>query len=177
MTRYVALLRGINVGGKNLIKMTDLRECFEGLGFADVTTYIQSGNVVFGAKGAKAALNGRIEQALASAFDYDATVILRSKRQLQNVVARVPRGFGSRPAKYRYDVIFLQSGLSAAAVLKQVSTNPEVDTAHAGPAVLYFSRLIAKASRSRLSKLASLPLYQRLTVRNWNTTTRLLEML
>lgn len=47
MTRYLALLRGINVGGKNIIKMADLKACFESLGFADVVTYIQSGNVLF----------------------------------------------------------------------------------------------------------------------------------
>ncbi|NIP26808.1 MAG: DUF1697 domain-containing protein, partial [Phycisphaerae bacterium] len=47
MRQYAALLRGINVGGKNIIKMADLRACFERMGFSDVRTYIQSGNVLF----------------------------------------------------------------------------------------------------------------------------------
>ena len=79
MTTYVALLRGINVGGKNRILMTDLAACFESAGYEDVRTYIQSGNVVF-----RAAADDRpgptsaIERKLVDAFDYDATVELLS---------------------------------------------------------------------------------------------------
>ena len=76
---YVALLRGINVGGKNVIRMAALRSCFEAEGFRDVVTYIQSGNVVFRAPDSPPGdLTIRIEEMLASAFDYQARVVLRS---------------------------------------------------------------------------------------------------
>ena len=79
MTRYVALLRGINVGGKNLIKMTDLKACFEALGFENVSTYIQSGNVLFSAnKSNQAKLTSRIEEALSKTFNYKSRVVVRS---------------------------------------------------------------------------------------------------
>lgn len=71
MDRYVALLRGINVGGKNLIRMPDLKRCFEEMGFADVVTYIQSGNVIFAAgdaAGDRAGIVQRIEAGLAERF-------------------------------------------------------------------------------------------------------------
>jgi uncharacterized protein (DUF1697 family) len=177
MARYVALLRGINVGGANLIRMADLRACFEAEGFGRVATYIQSGNVLFEAGGASSALTRRIEAMLAAAFDYDASVVLRSARQMKEVVRRAPVGFGARPQEYRCDVVFLKPPLTAAAALKDVSAKQGVDAVHPGPGVLYFSRLARRASQSHLAKLASRPVYARVTVRNWNTTVKLAELM
>src|SRR3954465_13559583 len=98
MKRYVALLRGINVGGNNLIKMTALKTCFEQQGLLEVVTYIQSGNVVFGATdGAAHTLCARIERALAAAFRYEANVVLRTHKEMQQIVGRAPKGFGAAP--------------------------------------------------------------------------------
>jgi uncharacterized protein (DUF1697 family) len=177
MTRYVALLRGINVGGKNVIKMVALKACFEEAGFKDVATFIQSGNVLFTANGTASAVAKKVETILGKAFNYQASVVLRSDKQLQDIVKNAPKGFGSQPAKYRYDVIFLKEPLTAAEAMKSVKIKPGVDTAHAGKGALYFSRLISKASQSHLSRLMALPVYQSLTIRNWNTTTKLLKLL
>lgn len=178
MNRYVALLRGINVGGNNLIKMAALKACFEKEGLRDVATYIQSGNVLFGAQeAAPSKLASRIERALAAAFDYDANVILRTHAQMRAIVGRAPRGFGARPDDYRYDVIFLKAPLTANAASEHVVTTPGVDDARVGTGVLYFSRLSARASQSRLAKIVSSPIYKSITIRNWNTTTQLLRMM
>ena len=175
---YLALLRGINVGGKNIIKMADLRSCFEAEGFRDVATYIQSGNVIFRSSSiGLRTLTNRIEEMLAVAFDYEASVVMRSRKQMRSVVADAPAGFGEQPQAYRYDVIFLKAPLTATAAMEGVPTRPGVDDAWAGSGVLYFCRRIDLASRSYLSRLASMPLYLRVTVRNWNTTTRLLELM
>ncbi|MDE2782061.1 MAG: DUF1697 domain-containing protein [Gemmatimonadota bacterium] len=177
-TIHLALLRGINVGGRNVIRMADLRECFEAEGFHDVVTYIQSGNVIFRSRAsAPGTLTARIEGMLAAAFDYRAKVTLRSRRQMRAVVEEAPEGFGSRPDVYRYDVLFVMAPLTAAAAMEHVRTRPGVDETWAGEGVLYFSRLIEKASRSHLSRLASMPVYQSMTIRNWNTTTRLLQLM
>jgi uncharacterized protein (DUF1697 family) len=178
MPGYVALLRGINVGGKNLIKMPALKACFEASGFEGVATYIQSGNVLFTATGARGAeLTERIEAMLAEEFGYQATVVVRSRTQMRAVVARAPRGFGAQPMRYRYDVIFLKPPLTAKEAIKSVPTRPGVDEAHAGTGVLYFSRVVARATQSRLSKIVSSPIYPSATIRNWNTTTKLLLMM
>lgn len=177
MTRYVALLRGINVGGKNLIGMPALKACFEAQGFADVVTYIQSGNVVFTSDAKASTLVARIETTLAKAFDYDASVVLRSRQQLRRVFDGAPAAFGARPALYRYDVIFLKDPLSASEALESVTARAGVDQVFTGSGVLYFSRVIRKASQSQLSRLVSKPVYRRMTIRNWNTTTRLLEIM
>jgi uncharacterized protein (DUF1697 family) len=177
MTRFVALLRGINVGGKNLIRMSDLKACFEASGFRRVRTYIQSGNVLFESAGGARTLAPRIEEMLTSTFDYPASVVLRTRRQMRAIVDHAPRGFGAEPAKYRYDVLFLKELLTAKSALASVPTREGVDRVHAGTGVLYFARLTAKASESRLSRLVSMPIYREMTIRNWNTTTTLLEML
>jgi uncharacterized protein (DUF1697 family) len=179
MAKYVALLRGINVGGNNLIRMPALAACFEENGFDDVVTYIQSGNVVFSAgREPRAELVARIERMLSTTFDhYDASVVVRSASQMRSIVADAPADFGDDPSRFRYDVIFLKPSLTAAAALRDVPTKEGVDTAAAGRGVLYFSRLTDRATQSRLSRVASMPIYQQMTIRNWNTTTKLLELL
>jgi uncharacterized protein (DUF1697 family) len=178
MTTCVALLRGINVGGKNLIRMPELKACFEQNGFEDVATYIQSGNVLFTTSETRnAALTDRIEEMLAESFDYVPTVVVRSRRQMRAIVEGAPKGFGRQQARYRYDVIFLKEPLTGKDAIGSVPTNPAVDTAHAGTSVLYFSRLTAKATQSRLNKIISSPIYPSVTIRNWNTTTKLLSLM
>ena len=178
MPIYVALLRGINVGGKNLIRMPALKTCFEENGFEDVATYIQSGNVLFTARSAPAAeLTRRIERMLAESFDYVPTVVVRSRKQMRAIVDRAPKGFGSEPKMYRYDVVFLKGSLAATAAMKSLSMKEGVDEAHPGTGVLYLSRLEARATQSRLNKIASSPIYASVTIRNWNTTTKLLELM
>ena len=178
MTQYVALLRGINVGGNNIIKMTALKACFESLGFKDVRTYIQSGNVLFRAAGSnQASLTKRIETALSKSFNYKSRVVVRSQKQLKSIVAKAPKGFGSDQDTYRYDVLFLKAPLTAAKAMKSVSMKEGVDEAYAGKDVLYFSRLISKATQSHLNRIASMPVYQSMTIRNWNTTTKLLNLM
>lgn len=178
MIQFVALLRGINVGGKNIIKMTELKGCFEMLGFENVRTYIQSGNVLFSADGTdQARLISQLEDALSTTFNYSLRVVVRSEGEMKAIVAHAPKGFGSEPANYRYDVIFLIEPLTAAEAMQSVSTKEGVDQAFAGNGVLYFSRLISRAGQSHLSRIVGMPVYQDMTIRNWNTTTKLLNMM
>jgi len=175
---YVALLRGINVGGNNLIRMPALKACFEGQGFCNVATYIQSGNVLFTAGRMKqSALIGQIEKTLSKTFAYESRVVVRSLDHMKAIVEEAPKGFGRRPAAYRYDVIFLKEPLTPDEAMKSVTARPGVDRVFAGNGVLYFSRLISKASQSQLSRIVGTKAYQNITIRNWNTTARLLELM
>jgi uncharacterized protein (DUF1697 family) len=173
----VALIRGINVGGNNLIKMQALKACFEQQGLRDVTTYIQSGNVVFASPKRAPEIARRLEAALEAKLGCRTSIMLRSQKEMEAIVVRAPGGFGKQPEKYRYDVIFLHDSLTPEAAIEKVATRPGVDQARAGRGVLYFSRLIAKASQSQLSRIVSLPIYKSMTIRNWRTTTTLLQML
>ncbi|HEV3474724.1 MAG TPA: DUF1697 domain-containing protein [Actinomycetota bacterium] len=175
---YLALLRGINVGGKNMIKMADLKACFEAGGFADVSTYIASGNVLFRApRSASGPLARRIERMLTKTFGYQATLVLRSHPQMRAVVEGAPAGFGSSPSKYLSDVFFLKEPLTATSVVKALPTRPGVDELHAGKGVVYSSRLASRATQSRINKVASLPIYRSMTIRSWSTTTKLFQLM
>lgn len=175
---YVALLRGINVGGNNLIRMPALKACFEAEGFGDVATYIQSGNVLFRAGRAnQRALTAQIEKALSNTFAYQSRVVVRSFAQMKAIVEEAPKGFGRQPTAYRYDVIFLKDPLTPDEAMKSVSAKPGVDRVVAGDSVLYFSRLISKAAQSHLSRVVGTPPYQNMTIRNWNTTATLLDLM
>lgn len=175
---YFALLRGINVGGNNIIKMTALKACFEKLGFSGVTTFIQSGNVIFSSLDKDIELLCQnIEKALSSTFNYKACVVLVTHDQLRKTVQDAPQGFGKDPSEYRYDVIFLKMPLMAHQAMQDISIKEGVDVVYAGKHVLYFSRLISKAAQSRMSRIISLPIYKSMTIRNWNTTTKLLELM
>ncbi|MBI3958773.1 MAG: DUF1697 domain-containing protein, partial [Chloroflexi bacterium] len=84
---HISLLRGVNVGGNKKIRMADLKALYESLGFSAVTTYVQSGNVVFDADSADApALIARIEAAVAERFGFDVTVLLRSADDLRRIL-------------------------------------------------------------------------------------------
>jgi uncharacterized protein (DUF1697 family) len=175
---YVALLRGINVGGNNVIKMPALKACFEAQGLCDVATYIQSGNVLFTAGRAnQLVLTLQMEKALSKTFAYRSRVVVRSFEQMKAIVEEAPKGFGGRPAAYRYDVIFLKDPLTTDEAMKSMTAKPGVDRVFAGDGVLYFSRLISKAAQSHLSRVVGKPEYQNMTIRNWNTTGKLLELM
>lgn len=178
MARYVALLRGINVGGNNLIRMPALAACFAEHGFERVSTYIQSGNVVFDApRASRGKLTDEVEAVIRASFDhYDASVVVRSGSEMRSTVADAPAGFGDDPARFRYDVVFLKAPLTARAAIREIPTKEDVDVASAGAGVVYFSRLSSRATSSRLSRVASMPIYRQMTIRNWNTTTKLAEL-
>jgi uncharacterized protein (DUF1697 family) len=175
---YLALLRGINVGGNNIIPMAELRACFADLGATEAATYIQSGNVLFdGGADDATTWTERIERGLSERFGYEARVVLRTHDELRAVVDRAPNGFGGEPDRFGYDVIFLKEPLGAAEAMRLIEAKEGVDDIVAGEGVLYFSRLMARATESRLTRIVGRPVYKRVTIRNWRTTTRLLAML
>lgn len=175
---YVALLRGINVGGRNKIAMAELRAAFEDHGFESVRTYIQSGNVVFDAATTSAdALEDDIERVLERRFGVPLVVVVRSRRQLNAVIDNAPSGFGSNPDTYHSDAIFLKRPLTSKRAMRVVEMRDEVDQAWPGTGVVYFTRLSARRTQSRMGKIVGTPEYKLMTIRNWTTTTNLVALL
>jgi len=175
--RYIALLRGINVGGNNMIKMTDLKACFEKMGFDGVVTYIQSGNVLFDFNTEDPEqLTVDIEQRLSEQFLYTSRIVLLPQQHIRRIITNAPAGFGCQPDEYRYDVLFLKAPLTAPEALKLIRIRDGVDVVTAGDSVIYFSRLISKAGQSYMTKMIGTPVYKQLTIRNWNTTRKLADL-
>lgn len=175
--RFVALLRGVNVGGRNAVAMTELRAAFEADGCRAVSTYIQSGNVLFESDTPRASLEGNLETMLERRFGIPLVVVLRSDRQLRNVVEDAPDGFGAEPETYHSDVVFLKSPLTSRRAMRVVELREGVDQAWPGAGVLYFARLSARRAQSRMSRIIGTPEYQQMTIRSWTTTTKLLGLL
>jgi len=91
-SQYLVLLRGINVGGNNIIKMADLKICFENMGFTDVVTFIQSGNVVFrSTEKDKTKLTTKIESVLSTTFSYKSRVVTVTHKELKRTVEDAPK--------------------------------------------------------------------------------------
>lgn len=148
-TRYVALLRGINVGGRNPVPMKDLRAVMEAHGLSDVSTYIQSGNVLFETDAPRADLETGIEAALEKRFGVPLVVVVRSHRQLTSVVARAPAGFGADPDSYYSDAVFLKSPLTSRQVMGLVELRDRVDQAWPGPGWCISPGWVPSAPRAR----------------------------
>jgi uncharacterized protein (DUF1697 family) len=175
--RYVALLRGINVGGRNKISMADLREIFTDAGFGNVSTYIQSGNVAFESACARAKLESDIEALLTERLESPPVVVVRSHRELRSVVVDAPAEFAARTDGYHRDVVFLKTPLTPARAMGIVQLRDGVDDAWPGPGVVYFSRLIAQKTKSKMGRIVGTPEYRLMTIRNWATTSHMVTVL
>ncbi len=177
MQTYISILRGINVSGQNLLKMADLKTLYEQLSFQQVSTYIQSGNVVFRSPEQKTeTLAERISHQIKSTYGYDVPVLVRTIEHWQNIVANNP--FAKDTSK---DPAFLHVTFLAAApesnhpdaILSKAMEGEEI---HITPEAVY---LYCPHGYGR-TKLNNTFLEARLgvsaTTRNWKTTQKLLEI-
>jgi uncharacterized protein (DUF1697 family) len=177
--KYVVLLRGINVGGKNKVAMTSLKKCLEALGFPYVSTYIASGNVILESDKPADEIKAQLEETLPESFKFDddlIKVLVLTRNQLQAVIDNKPEGFGEHPEKYHSDAIFL-IGIDSASAMQLFNPRDGVDKVWPGDGVIYSQRLSSQRTKSRLSKIMATLAYKSMTIRNWNTTTKLLEIL
>jgi uncharacterized protein (DUF1697 family) len=175
----VILLRGINVGGKNKLSMAALKTCLEELGYENVATYINSGNVVLDSGKSAKAIEAEIEKALPRTFKLDSKlirVLALPKATYKKMVSGRPKGFGDEPDKYHSDAIFMMSGKVTDAV-KMFDPREGVDALWPGKGLIYHQRLSSQRTKSRLNRLMATPFYKDMTIRNWATTMKLLEML
>lgn len=171
--RYVALLRGINVSGKNMIKMETLRATFESLGFSGVTSYINSGNLGFDTrKTADAVIAAKIGEAIIHEFGYDISVMVRPISEIREVVEWAP--FAGRFESHKdVHVFFLNERLTAeqeAYLLEQGSENEmfEIKGRHVACMLKIHitDSVVGKGFIDRKLKVAA-------TGRNWRTVEKL----
>jgi len=175
--KYVALLRAINVGGRNLLRMADVRACLEARKFERVSTYIQSGNVLFDTDDADVArLTAGIERAFFEAFGTNVPVFLRSHRQMKKIVASAP-GEWKHDDGLRCSIAFLRKPLTSQRAVAAMNPKPSVDSVQAGDGVVYMSTVVARLTQSTLTKIVGKPIYRDMTVRNYTTCQKLLALL
>jgi uncharacterized protein (DUF1697 family) len=174
--KYVALLRGINVGGKNIIKMADIKKAVEKCGFSDVSTYIQSGNVIFESGGNTGEVRGKLEACLIEHFDYDATIIIKNYEQLRKTADNVP-GDWRKHNDLRCYLAFIKETLSAQEILPEIELKKGIDFIKAGEGVIYMSTLMSGLTSSRFTRLVTKKIYKDITIRNYNTVQKLVSLM
>lgn len=178
MKTYIVLLRGINVGGKNMIPMAKLRSCLEDMGFHAVTTYLQSGNVILRSDLDEKGIKNSIEAMLPKEFaltSSSVSVLVLTSDQLKAIITSRPKGFRDKPNLYHSDTIFL-IGITPVEALAVFRPKEGVDEIWAGENVIYSQRLSALRTKSRLNRIIGTPAYKNMTIRNWRTTVALLSL-
>ena len=177
MPIYISMLRGINVGGHKRIKMDQLRRSFEALGFEQVKTYIQSGNVVFKtAKSSPAALSKKIEESILKDFGFPASVISRTADEMSKMIAENPflKQRGIDPAKLH--VMFLSEPPTPAALkeLAEVTVAPDQCQCSAREIYFYLPNGVSKSVlwNSPVDRILAVVT----TTRNWRTVNTLHRM-
>lgn len=158
--------------------MERLRRSLSERGLAQVRTYIQSGNVLVDAgTRSEQQVTDLIETTLRKDFDVATVVVAITSQTLLRTVSTAPPGFGAQPDVFHSDVVFMRPDVDPTQALAAFGVRPGVDAVWAGEQVVYFQRLSAERTRSRLSTVMSHPLYADMTIRNWKTVTTLCTML
>jgi uncharacterized protein (DUF1697 family) len=177
MGRFIALLRGINVGGRNMLPMVGLRELCAGLGWTDVRTYIQSGNVVFDAAGKAPALEAALEKAIVGKFGFAPAVIVRSAAQLKSLAGANPFANESEREPHRVLVgLSRHEPKAGAAEAIEAKAQAGEQVVEAGGA-LWFHYPEGVGTSKLTPALIDRAVGSPLTGRNWRTITTLIELL
>lgn len=177
--RFLALLRGLNVGGQNVIGKDDLIRCFEDLGFDGVRTYIQSGNVLFRSDESRvAALTRAIEARLSERFSRRVRGVVFARARYRAAVTAAPDGWG-RDDDRKHNALFTLRGVTVRQVVEQLPLPKEddIETLATGSGVIFWSISKQHQTRTTWMKLAAASVYQRVTVRNHRTVLKLRELL
>ncbi len=174
---FVALLRGVNVGGNNMISMSSLKKSFEGMGFSDVVTYINSGNIILKSKEANARkLEKKIEQMLSKEYQLESRVVLRSFAEMETIVESLPRTW-TGDSRWRYNVIFLRRPIDSEDILRELEVKKDIEEVAYCPGALFWSAQVSDLTRTNMLKFSSRKMYQDMTIRNLNTTRKLYELM
>lgn len=174
---YVALLRGVNVGGHNKVDMKELTAVFSAAGMTSARAYINSGNVIFasqldGTARIAAVLEGAIEQR----FGLAVRVLVRSIAEVRSVVEALPAEW-SNDGDAKCDVFFLFDDVDAPSILDRLEFDPEIEDVRYTPGAVIRRIDRKNAAKSKLTRVVGTPLYQQMTVRNCNTARKLLELM
>lgn len=177
MNTYVALLRGINVGGNAKVPMGTLKKEFESLGYFNVRTYINSGNIIFQTnETSHSKMIETIEKKITTTFGFQIRVVIRDIKNIQLLCKKIPRDWTNN-SETKTDVLFLWDEFNKKDVIELVGANPDVDQ------ILYFEGCLVwhtdrnDYSKSGMRKFIGSKVYKNMTARNINTVRRLDELM
>ena len=174
---YVALLRGINVGGNSKVQMPKLKTTFERLGFTKVVTYINSGNVIF-CDDTKT-LNHMIldtEKAIVEDFGFAVRVVIRGINNIKKINDAIPNSW-TNDSDQKTDVMFLWDEINSPEIINSIAVKPDIETIKYTNGVLLWNIARKNVTKGGVIKLNKSELYKKMTIRNVNTVRKLLELM
>jgi uncharacterized protein (DUF1697 family) len=177
LDRYIVLLRGINVGGNNIISMPELKRLLSENGFRNVITYINSGNIIFSRDdGDEESYKAELEALIAEHFGLSVPVVVISAGALRDALEHAPP-FWDQDGSAKQNTVFVIPPASAEDVFREVGTlRPEYEQADYYGRVIFWSAPLATFSRTRFSKIVGSKMYGSITIRNANTVRKLLRL-
>jgi uncharacterized protein (DUF1697 family) len=170
--KYVALLRGINVGGNKKVEMKRLKALFESLGYANVSTYINSGNIIFHSSGNKESVRREMEKSMKREFGFEIQTLIKTEKEMQKIAAAIPAGWYNN-VEQRTDVAYLFADADTRKIIDELPIRKEfVDIKYVRGALIWNVKR-KDYNKSHLNKIIGHKLYQSMTVRNVNTARHL----
>ncbi len=174
---YVALLRGINVGGKNKIDMKLLKQSFEKAGMNDVMTYINTGNIIFSHNGQnKTELSCILEEVIHHDFGYQIKVVILSIDDVSVIMNAIPETWRN-DKDMKSDIMFLWDEIDDESVLEKLVIKPDIETVKYVPGAILWSVDKKNVTKSGMTKIIGTKLYKQVTVRNVNTARKIYELM
>jgi len=174
---YTALLRGINVGGKNKVDMKILKQSFEQAGMNNVVTYINSGNIIFtNDHHSKNDIAHILEKAILNTFGLDIKVLVLSLEDMKKVMSSLPESW-TNDDQMRSDVLFLWEDINDESILDQLTFKPEIETVKYAPGAILWTIDKKNVTKGSMAKLIGTKLYKQMTIRNVNTTRKIYELM
>ncbi|MBB3113967.1 uncharacterized protein (DUF1697 family) [Paenibacillus phyllosphaerae] len=174
---YTALLRGINVGGNNKVDMKLLKTAFEQAGMNNVITYINSGNIVFTtADQTKKEIARILEEAILGTFGLQIKVLVLSLEDMKKVLSALPDSW-TNDDKMKSDVLFLWEEIDDETILEKLTFKPEIETVKYAPGAILWAIDKVNVNKGSLSKLVGTKLYRQMTIRNVNTTRKIVGLM
>ncbi len=174
---YFAFLKGVNVSGHRIIKMTELKAMFEEMGFKNVRTFIQSGNVVFESPAKAEALKKKIETGLNKSLGYAVNVIIRSQAEMEKIIKDYPfvKVKGHEDCKITVGYLDSEPAKSLVKELEAINTDTEMFSVK-GNNVYHLVRGNFSDSVFFKKNIVEKTLKVICTARNWNTTNKILKI-
>lgn len=178
MRKYIALLRGINVGGRNKVSMPELKKQFEQNGFNEVKTYINSGNIIFSTNEAnEKELKEKCEALIVSRFHLSIPVVIISAADLMTALNHAP-SWWDQEKDAKHNAIFVMPPATVDRVFQEVGIiKPEYEKVDHYGRLIFWSAPIKTFSRTRWSKVVGSSVYDHITIRNANTVKKLLQLI
>ncbi|MGE8721044.1 DUF1697 domain-containing protein [Leptospira terpstrae] len=166
--KYIALFRGINVGGNRKVEMKKLKELFESLGYTEVSTYINSGNILFESEFDTKSVLTKITKSFEKIFDFEIPTLVKTEKEMKKIADAIPKDWKNDQTQ-RTDIAYLFPEIDSKKIIEELPFKKEfVDVRYTKGAIIWNIKKV-NVNKSNLAKLISHKLYKSMTIRNVNT--------